>query len=470
MPSFFADRPLWEALAILAFTALVMGGVASLAFRTSARLLAVCAFALALVQGFVPYSYTSWFLLFVLSISPAVLWRSRADKGSRWYLGALVALGVAQVVALLWSPVAGAAINAIACTISVLTTFLLWRLVAAERAVEFVLKWNAPIALAFAVLVVFFRMVPDREWEYLHLPIARFFTDPGVELIPTGRYPNVIDPAKAGGIALNGNIASLVLVLLVIVYLIAALGPVTPRIRALFAATAAVAAVGVACTGSKTPLLLVVVLPVVALVALLLVRSPMMGTALGVVVAIVGSVAAWLVARYLPVLWVQLTDTYSQRIDYWRLALSQFPMSWTGGLGYGGWEPLLLMHWKEMYGDAPFQGYAVHNFVIQAWVDGGIAVVTTTVAIVAIALTASLQRIYRERELALLDRRTMSSALALVGVVWVTVHGMGDTTSFYGDYRTIVLYSFLVAYVTARPNDVDVALEAAPSEQAIVAR
>src|SRR5581483_6907161 len=72
------------------------------------------------------------------------------------------------------------------------------------------LTWLAAVLmLSEAVLVIMFRISPDLEWSYLNTNIAGLFTTPrAVTNIVTGlARDNILDPDKAGGFFLNGNIA-----------------------------------------------------------------------------------------------------------------------------------------------------------------------------------------------------------------------------------------------------------------------
>lgn len=447
MPSFFTERSLAEAALIMAITLGCMIGGGFVAFRIRpSRLLGIVMLA-AVVQVWVPFTFISWALLLLLSLAPVAIVRSRRSDWSLWTY-VVLGVGAAQGLSLLWSPTFGAVLQAGIATAALLVCYLLWRQALREGAESSTpLLIGAPAVVAQSALTILFRVNPGTEFAYLISPIARLFTEPGVELIAIGRYPNVLDPAKSGGLILNGNTAGLFLVLLCCLYAASAVRETRTGRRGVLWGVALISAIGAFATGSKSLLLLGLVLPGLAVILTAVVRRVRVGmVTLGAVV--LAAVAGWIVlARSDAPLLGQIVTTFDMRTDYWSLAASAFPDHWLLGLGYGGWEPLLQAHWQEMYGNVVFQAYATHNFLVQAWVDAGVLHLLAVFVACGVPIWLAGRGIWAHRREPVKSAQVLYDAVLFVGVTWPVLHGLGDTTTFFGDNHTIVVYAALVAMV-----------------------
>ena len=445
VPSFFVERSLPEALAIVGITLGLMVVVGLLARRARAGTLLGLALIGAVVQGFVPYSYITWLLLYFLSISWTVFRRaSRADlRAWFWVTGAVLAL---QSISLLWSPTFGAVVQAALTTYSVLVCYLLWRRTFREPGgFARALLLGAPGAALLAVMVIVFRLAPDIEAYYLNSPIARVLSEPGVEMIARGRYPNIIDPDKSGGLLLNGNIASLLLLVMAAVYAFGAMAANGRLYRIVFWCVSVSCFLGVFATGSKTPLLLTLALPLLAVGLTFVVRRPIAGSLATIGLLGASGGAAVAVFSAYPSLGASLVNTFGLRTAYWQLALEAFPSNWLLGLGFGGWEELLQANWVRLYGDIAFQGYPVHNFILQAWADGGILLSVSVVVAAAVPVLMAIRAIWRNRKEPLRSGIVVRDVLVFTAISWPVLHALGDVTTYFGDTHTIVFYAGIVA-------------------------
>lgn len=464
MPDFFAERSLLEAALILAAFAIGMACVAVAAFWIPTRVLLATALVLGVFQIFVPFSYISWFLLFAISLLPkAVLRRRPGDLGLWAWL--VVAVAALQAASVLWSPTIGAVAHGVLSTLALLTLFLLFAGEARrEASLAFIFLVASPAVVIFAVLTWLFRLVPKIERIYLGGPLARLLSEPGVELAGQGRWLNAYDDDKAGAFMLNGNIASVFLAMCAVLYLWVFLRE-RGRWRWLAVGVAVLCFTAAFATGSKTPLVLAMVAPVLAVIALVFVRRVWVGAVLLAGTVAVGAAA---VALAVPLgLADGFIETLETRAPYWALASRVFPDHWLLGLGFGGWDIALSDAWESLNtGGLPNNGYPPHNFLLQAWAQTGIFSAALALAVAVVPIVAIVRAMRRDRRLSLLSVTSIGDAVLLIGLIWVPAHGLTDTTTFFGDNHTIPFYAALVALALLRARGVVGPRSAAPAAQA----
>jgi len=454
MPSFFVNRPLGEAVLILLVTLLAMAVIAVVSYRVPSKFLLAAGLVLAAFQGFVPFSYISWFLLAGLALLPVAVRRSGGFGAFKnpW-LALLTALALVQAASALWSPTIGAVAHSVLAVVVLGVFFLLWRVESVSAAsMTAPLLIAAPVYVLFAILVIWFRFDTSAEMNYLLSPLAPYLSEPGVELISDGRWLNVFDPAKSGGPMLNGNIASLFLALVAVLYGWAATYASQWK-RWSLAGVCALAVLGAFATGSKTPLLLAVATPVIALAVLAASRGRQALTRVLVAAGaiITGAVLAAAATGFLGA----AADTLITRSAYWQLAGIEFPAHWLLGLGFGGWELSMQEHWVLLYGeDYPYLGFPPHNFLLQAWADAGILHVALTATIAALPIILMIRAIARAGERRLWSDTSLRDGLLLSGLIWAPAHALTDTTTFFGDNHTVPLYAALVALAVNRYRSV----------------
>src|SRR5690606_15862890 len=123
----------------------------------------------------------------------------------------------------------------------------------------------------------------------------------------------------------------------------AVMGPARGWLVAVHATTAVVSVAALVATGSKTALVLLVGLPLLALYIGWAVRRPLAGTIVGVV----GVIAAAAGATFLLVTRPELltSSTLGDRLGLWRMVAASFPERWFAGFGFGNWRFHIVEEW-----------------------------------------------------------------------------------------------------------------------------
>jgi O-antigen ligase len=288
-----------------------------------------------------------------------------------------------------------------------------------------------------------FRVDPALEIRYLRSQLAAMVMGKAAErLFDTGAN-NVLDPSKSGGLLFpNANVNSMFLGVSAFAMVV-----LFARTRSRLAVVVGVGAFfAVFATGSKTGLILAVVLPVVFL--LLQSWTTAAGRRFAVPAAVLVLILAFVVARAVTDHLPQFSDTAADSAGYrsalWTLAATIFPESPLFGLGYGGWMPTIqgLSGWS----------LPPHNFVVAAWADGGLVLALATVgfAITALAISARALFVVRGSHL-----RAVVPAAACA-VLWVMAHGMFDNTTLYGEAHSMIVVAAMLGttqLVVSRPTD-----------------
>lgn len=433
-----------ELAVVVGVSTVVLLIAGSIAWRLPTSVLLGVAMIAAVFQGFVPYGYISLSLLLTLAMGPAALHRARRKDFGLWFW-LVVAIGVVQGASILWSPTLGAVLHAGASTAVLLVLYLLWMSHLRDaKSIVTPLRIAAPAVLLFSLVVIVFRFAPTLEQLYLHNAIARFFSEPGVDLIPSGRYPNVIDPNKAGAFMLNGNAAALMLALAAVLFGWGALSA-RGRTRYALGGTAAIAVAALVATGSKSPVYLALLIFVVIAIILVARRSIILATVVGAVLCAVIATAFWLAGTVGSSLVEQSVDTVFGRGKYWEIAALEFPRHWLLGLGYGGWESAMQEHWTLLWGEnSAYQGYPAHNFVLQAWSDGGVVLASLIVVTSILPIAWAGRGLYHAPG-SWRATSTSMKALLFAGTAWPVIHSLTDTTTFFGENHTLPLYAAIVA-------------------------
>ncbi|MGO2151168.1 MAG: O-antigen ligase family protein [Microbacterium gubbeenense] len=485
-PSFLDSHTTLEIALILGGVAIGALVIAAVAFRIRSRWLLAAALVLGVVQLFGPFGFTSAALLVTCTLLPVAFWRRREDlrnlrsPATIWAL-LLAALAAWQVVSVLWSAKVGAAGYGVIFSVALLTAYLLARDVVDRDAqgIPAAIAAASPFVIVSALLVIVFRISPTLEASYLLSPIARLFSEPDVALVtrseidialdplgslgvfsdvarPPGaaggllaglfdsttltNFQNVLDPTKAGGVFLNGNTASL---FFAVVACVSAWAMVRGRLRVLHAITAVSAIAAIVATGSKTALLLLVGLPLLALLIAFAVRRPRAGAITGSAIIAAGVAAVVAVLAIRPSL--LSSGTLSDRFTLWRMVADAFPDHFFLGFGFGNWRDHIVDEWTSYFPGVATQIWPPHNLILQAWVDAGIVALILTLAIVALPLIGSVRRIGEARRDPLFGGRSIGTGIVFVALAWVLLHGMADTTFFAGDNHTLPFVALLSA-------------------------
>lgn len=477
-PSFLDSYSTLQVVLILGAVAVAGLAVAAVAFRIRSRWLLAATLVLGVLQLFGPFGFTSAGLLATCTLLPAAFWRTRDElrdlrsPATIWAL-LLAALAAWQVVSVLWSAKVGAAGYGVIFSVALLTAYLLARDVARSDAggMSIALGAAAPVVIVWAAAAVLFRLWPEAEGAYLLSPVARLFSEPDVALIteseiniaidpigtlgvfsdvavPPGsaggllaglfdsttltNFQNVLDPAKSGGVFLNGNTASL---FFAVAACAAVWGIASGRLRALHAVTALASIAAIVATGSKTALVLLVALPVLALYVAFTARRPKQGAIVGgaaVVIGIAGSVAVLLWKPHLVT-----SGTLNDRFVLWRMVAESFPGTWFTGFGFGNWREHIVDVWPRYFPNVATQIWPPHNLLLQAWVDAGLIALVLTIALIVVSTVGAVRRFGDGRDEPLFGSDTVRRGAVLVGLLWILLHGMADTTFFAGDNHTL---------------------------------
>lgn len=443
MASSFLDAyPTW-ALALFGVVGLLGFAIVSYTVVRGPRwMLLGIVLAAAVVQIYQPAGNISVALLLAAAAAPASLWVGRRFLSSVW-VWVLLLLAVWQAVAALWSHSFGTPVFRVTSTLAILGSYVLARLVLSEaHGVSRALLVASPVLALQNVLVIVFRFFPGAESAYLTSSLAPWLTEPEVRMIHTeGIQENILEATRAGGLLLNGNIASLFGMATASIFVYVAL---SEKARWCWY-MAALCALGAISTGSKTPIVLAVTLPLVVVIigAMALRRWFYAGIAL--LPAVIG---LGLVVASGGALLMQLDRSLADRLALWGVAADLFPDKWFLGVGYDGWSTVVVDRFAEIFGtDRIVLPLPPHNFVIQAWADAGLiaAALVLLAALLPIAYAARLLWAVARQRGRLGSREYFEAAMLFVAVTYVPLHGLTDTTSFAGDNHMIPFYGVAVA-------------------------
>jgi O-antigen ligase len=293
-----------------------------------------------------------------------------------------------------------------------------------------------------ALLVIAFRLLPSLELALLRHPLAGLFMSPNTleGLFDTARN-NVLDPAKAGGVFVNANIASTYLGMSAIAawYIGAANGSVALRAVAVLDWTA------VLLTGSKAGLMFALAVPVgLTIVGMVRARQAVparllvaiLGLTAGIVVLML-PVSQDLIAAYR----YETLATLGARDELWGHAvqlISQRPLT---GLGFGGWEKLFeLQAFLTGSGIMP-----AHNSLLILWLQSGLFGLLAGICLIGTVYAAAV------RALNSADIATRQFAMAFIGAFsWYFGQGLGENFGLVGEVHMTPLLGALLGHLCAR--------------------
>lgn len=292
------------------------------------------------------------------------------------------------------------------------------------------------IAALGGVSAIVFRLYPAVEYAYLRSPAADLILGPSARALFLDSANNVLDPAKAGGLFyVNGNVASMLFGMAACVIL--GLGsPMRSWARTAFV----LLVVSVVATGSKTGVILAIVMVPLAL----LVRraEPARMKRLVLPLLLVAPVVALVVVRsvehFVPGFYSRAEQSSLTRGAMWGYARDRFVDAPLLGLGFGGWE---LEAWRDLG-----ISYPPHNWVIAAWVYGGVLLVCASLLYAVWALRLPLAL------LAMPESDVATRAFGAAGasaLAWCFVHGMFDNTALYGESRSVIFFALIAGVALA---------------------
>jgi O-antigen ligase len=248
---------------------------------------------------------------------------------------------------------------------------------------------------------------------------------------------NVLDIDKAGGVFVNGNVASMFMG----ASAMALLGVWAYQKKRWALAVAIVAFMGTVATGSKTGLGLTILLPLGSVAVYHALRLKVGMVPVAFAIGLLGCAFEYLRGSSVSTgsLVSSSVSTIEVRNKIWYAAWELFLRHPIAGLGLGGWEQQ-MPYWRSRLG-LPLD-YPPHNYIIYSWAQLGLLGAVLVVAfVVTVGVVAQ-----RAVSMSSNDPAALAGAIFFSGaMVWVLLHGMGDNTTIYGDQRSMVLVGAVLA-------------------------
>lgn len=288
----------------------------------------------------------------------------------------------------------------------------------------------SPWLVIESILTILFRVFPNVEQSFLQSALGDLLIGPTASGLYSGIPNNVLDPAKAGGLFVNGNVASMFCgVAMTLCFAVSAM-----RWSRWLNAVGLLCWIAVFFSGSKTGLALGVILPllVVLVASLSRPRAVLFVVPIGLFALCVVLVAPKIINTILPGYLQASSNSLATREGLWSGAAQLFLQHPLRGLGYGGWA-LVIGEYVDISTFPP------HNLVLAAWSNSG-----TLAALLILVYIVWSVRLGARRVSETLSSGPLASLWVLAGLVWIFIHGMGDNTGVYGDWRSMSLIAVLV--------------------------
>ncbi|MCV7227508.1 O-antigen ligase family protein [Mycolicibacterium komossense] len=302
------------------------------------------------------------------------------------------------------------------------------------KLLDTIMLWTIPGVAAQSALTIVFRISPDIEEQFLRSNLAAIFVGPQAAHLFTDMRNNVLYANKAGGLFVNGNVASLFGGITALVLIVVA----RRSGRRWLYAVAALSLAGTFFTGSKTAL---VVGAGCVVATLLLPHMLKRGFALvGVTIVLLGLLtsvgASALLEQVAPKFYTDSSDSLAGREPLWRGAQELFFASPFSGVGFGGWTVEIAR-----FTDRP--DLPPHNLILAAWAYSGVVAAILVIAFIAMSLSMGFH--VATAQATLRDRRT--AMIAVYALAWVFMHGMADNTNVYGEQRSMIIVALALGYL-----------------------
>jgi O-antigen ligase len=288
-------------------------------------------------------------------------------------------------------------------------------------------------------------LLPGLEHAFLLSPLARLLISPNtLDALFEGGRNNVLDPAKAGGVFVNANIASTYLGMSAVAAWYVGRAHASKFLRAV----AILDWIAVAFTGSKAGLVCALIVPLAMMTLTVAQRRKAHPLSfVGVTLALACVAVAMLlpiVRQALEAYGSEANATLGTREQIWQFAWQMARQHPFTGLGFGGWEQRFQL-------PAMMQGFAVsippHNSLFILWLQSGVLGLAVGTAFV-FAVFAAAWRVARTHSLL---------AMATAGAfAWYLIQGMGENFGLVGEIHMTPLLGALLGYSCAQYDHVSV--------------
>ncbi|WP_454718807.1 O-antigen ligase family protein [Caulobacter segnis] len=353
-----------------------------------------------------------------------------------------------QTVSIAWSPDVALGIRNLVYSLPFVFFGLVARYLAREKPFELqsIVKIYCIVALIEPALCILFRLSPPVERAFLTSQVVTHFMNSNsmATLVSSGTI-SVMDPEKAGGFLLNGNVAAAWC--FVNACLAFCMVSYTSKKNA-WKGVAAFYAAAILFTGSKAGFALLLVAPASGWMAWkFFSRRP---TASDVLVVLVGLgllfAFAQLVQSWLP------ESEFGQRSA---MALQTRQLIWSRaavafqehpflGQGFGGWRRDFMAFGAAARSAGLGIGeFPAHNTFIILWSQSGLVALVAGVWLTVAVYADVLGGMSRGRRLI--------SAAAFAAWTWIVLHGLGENFGLLGDPHFQVPLAVLIGWASAGP-------------------
>ncbi|MGW8429550.1 O-antigen ligase family protein [Curtobacterium citreum] len=285
------------------------------------------------------------------------------------------------------------------------------------------------VAAADAALVIYFRLQPAAEIAFFQSALARAVVNPNtLAALFAGSPNNALDPDKAGAFFVNANAGSAFLGACLLLSLVIARESRRPG---RWSALAVLFGAGVVASGSKTGLIMLIVVG-----AWLLVSSNSKRSTFRLFLITVSPLALFWIIPVVSAEALSIGTATNTRGILWRQAAELIAQAPVLGSGFGAWEQWTART-SHLIGSSA--SYPPHNLLLSQWITSGAVGVAVLLGIWFFALRAAMSTIHA---------RTLT-----VLVVWTIVQSLGDNTGIFLDNHLVgVLGIVLGAASTMQSN------------------
>lgn len=370
--------------------------------------------------------------------------RLPTSPSARALTNALIFGGLTSLVAILWSSDGVAAFTTSLRWLALASLVLLALDVVYHEGISGItrmLVWLSPIAIVQAATTIYFRVNPQAEDSYYNSGLARFFLgDAAPALFTEKGWNNVRELERAGGILfVSVNRAALVMGIMFLLYL----GLWLYSKRVLPLVLAILLAVAIVASGSKSGLVLLVIMPLFAFIAAAMTQTRNVAFRLVIllVALIFSSIGSQVFLNVADDFVTSSEKTLVPRYVLWGQAIKAIGENPILGLGFGGWQE----RWEAGQVEANFLYRPAHNWLLQAWLDGGLIYAAANVVLAVVTVAITFRALIASRNVG--EARFI--ALASSTFLWSYIHGTLDNTPIFADPQAGAFLAIAGAIVVA---------------------